>query len=125
MSAQIVVAEDSALNRKLVASMLEKLGYQSIPAADGSEAVRMVATGGCVAVFMDCLMPVMDGFEAARAIRLAEAPGQRLPIIALTGADTLEERQRCIDAGMDDFLAKPVDLGAIRATLEKWAPCVG
>ncbi|HEY9723596.1 MAG TPA: response regulator [Oscillatoriaceae cyanobacterium] len=120
-TAHVLVAEDSALNRKLVGSILEKLGCQVDMAADGNEAVQAVAARPYAMVLMDCQMPVMDGFEAARAIRQKEKAG-RLPIIALTGTDSEGERQKCLDAGMDDFLTKPITLDGLRVAIERWVP---
>jgi CheY-like chemotaxis protein len=121
MSARILVAEDSALNRKLVVSMLQKLGYEAHPAEDGAMAAAAAQAQAFSAVLMDCQMPVMDGYQAAAAIRAAEAGGKRLPIIALTGEDTPAERDRCLKAGMDDFLPKPVGLAALSLVLSRWA----
>ncbi|WP_304650412.1 response regulator [Nostocoides sp. HKS02] len=93
-------------------------------AENGEEAVSRVTHqyAELDAVLMDCQMPIMDGYDATRAIRAMEGSGSRLPIIALTAAAVTGERERCIAAGMDDFLTKPVDVAALRATMRRWVP---
>ena len=81
-----------------------------------------MAAGGIDLVLMDCQMPVMDGFRAARMIRACETGGRRLPIIALTANAIDGDRQRCLDAGMDDYLSKPLTLEALLTVLEHWLP---
>ncbi len=80
-----------------------------------------VANPDLTLILMDCQMPVMDGLAAARAIRAAEPAGQRVPIVALTGNAMPGDREACVAAGMDDYLAKPFSLTALRATLDRWA----
>ncbi|MGE5231146.1 MAG: response regulator, partial [Deltaproteobacteria bacterium] len=120
--ARILVAEDHEINQRVTVGMLERLGYRADVAADGGEAVEAVARAHYGLVLMDCQMPVMDGYEAATAIRRSEAAGHRLPIVALT-ADTSEgARERCLAAGMDDLVPKPLDRGRLRAVLRRWLP---
>lgn len=119
----VLIVEDNATNRKVVESMLKKLDIQCQSVENGQEAVSFITRGESVdAVLMDCQMPVMDGFEATRAIRQweQEAGLPRLPIIALTAGAFAADRQDCSDAGMDDFLAKPLSLKALEAVLDKW-----
>ena len=119
---QILVVEDVATNRQVLEAMLRKLGYGFQTAANGQEALAALAGGaGFDLVLMDCQMPVMDGFEATRRIRSAEEQqgAARLPIVALTAGAFAEDRERCLAAGMDDYLAKPVDLDKLAATLGK------
>jgi CheY-like chemotaxis protein len=98
-------------------------------AENGRVAVERFAESpeGFDAVLMDCQMPVMDGYDATRSIRAMEDENlaQRVPIIALTAAAVAGERERCLDAGMDDFLTKPVDVGLLRTTMRRWAPSSG
>ena len=98
--------------------MLESLGYECDIAIDGREATVMFETGSYDLVLMDCHMPEMDGFEASGAIR--RLPGPSKPIVALTASALKEDRERCMAAGMDDFLAKPVSKDALARALEHW-----
>lgn len=122
----VLVAEDNPVNRRLALQQLKKLGFRAHAVTDGREAVDAVARGGYDLVLMDCQMPDVDGFEATREIRRAEAArGGHVPIIAMT-ANALEgDREACLAAGMDDYLAKPVQLSALRAVIERFANGVG
>jgi CheY-like chemotaxis protein len=109
-SAHILVAEDNAVNQRVALGMLKRLGHRVDIVNDGAEALSALAKNEYDMVFMDCQMPVMDGFEATRAIR-AGAGGVRNPdvvVVALTANVMSEDKKRCIDAGMDDYLAKPI-----------------
>ncbi len=118
---RILVAEDQELNQLLIREVLEQLGMIVTLAGNGEEAV-LAATGSGVrydAVLMDLRMPVMDGYEATR--RIKDLPGyEELPIIALTADVMSEERSRCLEAGMVDHLAKPIDLNKLGQTLVRW-----
>ena len=120
----VLVAEDNALNQQVARGMLEGLGYEVEFAHDGREAVTAVTSspGRFVAVLMDCQMPRLDGYAATQAIRQQEEPGARLPIIAMTASVVLGEEDRCIAAGMDDFVVKPVDFEVLGETLSRWIP---
>jgi len=120
---RILVAEDIATNRDLALAQLQKLGYTADAVADGAEAVAAVERGGYHAVLMDCQMPVMDGFEATRRIRRSSHPD--IPIVAVTADALTDDRGRCLSEGMDDYLAKPVDLAQLLAVLAKWLPATG
>src|SRR5690606_21291816 len=87
---------------------------------DGSHALEMLERATYDVVLMDCRMPVMDGFAATAELRRREAPGQRIPIIALTADTTSAAREECLLAGMDDFLGKPFSRAALRAALARW-----
>ncbi|UCV14446.1 ATP-binding protein [Quatrionicoccus australiensis] len=116
----VLVAEDNQTNRYVIVRMLEKFGLTVSFAENGQQAVDMVFAGERPdLVLMDIQMPVMDGFDATRVIRQREAAEgrSRLPIIALTADAFEDDRQHCLDAGMDDFLAKPVVLKALRSIL--------
>lgn len=125
---RILVAEDNAVNQRVAVKMLERLGCRVDVAADGREAVAMARRFRYDLVFMDCLMPEMDGLEAAALIRRQEQELRngrdvpRLPIVALTANAMSGDRERCLEAGMDDHIPKPVTLATLRATLERWTP---
>ena len=116
----VLVADDSAANRRLTAALVERLGYEVETAANGHEVLAALARRPPSAVLMDCQMPDMDGFEASRRIRAAEANAHHLPIIALTADAGPADQARCQAAGMDDFLAKPVRSLELAVALEKW-----
>ena len=119
----ILVAEDNEVNQKITINMLGKLGFVAHIANNGVEVVEAVDFLSYGLVLMDCQMPVMDGYEATRAIRKAEqATRQRIPIVAMTANALPEDRVRCLEAGMDDYLPKPVSLQSLQALLERWLP---
>ena len=122
-SPRILVVEDNAVNQLVAESMLLKLGYRVDLVGDGAEAVKATSHETYAAVLMDCHMPVMDGFEATRAIRSRDTA--HLPIIAMTAGALSEDRERCRAAGMDDYLAKPVDLKLLQTTLLRWVHTPG
>ena len=117
----VLVVDDNPINRKVVTAMLARLGLSFEVAGDGTEAVNQCLSGDYSAVLMDCQMPGMDGFEAARRIRAGRQ--KALPIIAITAAAADTDRRRAIEAGMDDFLAKPVRLHELAEVLSRW--CAG
>ena len=118
---RVLVADDSAANRKLLAGFLAKLGYDADVVGDGVEAVVAARRGGYDAVLLDWQMPKMDGLAAARAIRVQEvARGARTPIIAVTASAMPGDREKCLAAGMDDYLAKPIQLYELDSVLGRW-----
>jgi len=119
----VLVVEDNDANRILALRLLEKLGYVATAARNGREALEAIAKDRYSLVLMDCQMPEMDGFEATRAIRRQEAAGgQRLPIVAMTASATERDRLACLEAGMDDFVAKPVMIEVLSDALARWHP---
>ncbi len=121
----ILLVEDNAVNREVAVGMLENLGYRTECAVNGLLALESVAETVYAAVLMDCQMPVMDGLSATREIRRREAKsGGRIPIIALTANAMEGNRERCLDAGMDDFLPKPFSQAQLHEVLRRWAPTV-
>ena len=119
MPLRILVAEDSAINQKLAVGILARLGYASDVAGSGTEALRMVRQQRYDLVFMDLQMPEMDGLEATRRIVAESPPGQRPRIVAMTANALAGDRERCLDAGMDDYIAKPVLPVDVQALIER------
>jgi two-component system sensor histidine kinase/response regulator len=118
---RVLVVEDNDINQQVARELLEELGMVVDVAGDGAQAVAKVPAGGFDLVLMDMQMPVMDGLQATRAIRRT-LPQGTLPILAMTANAMSQDRQRCLDAGMDDFLAKPIEPADLVATLYRWAP---
>ena len=124
--ARVLVVEDNVVNQKVVVRLLEKLGCRIDVAANGHEAIAMLAQMSYDLVLMDCQMPEMDGFAATMAIRQREAGSdQHIPIIAMTANALQGDRERCLEAGMDDYISKPVKPEALAVMLRKWAPSPG
>jgi PAS domain S-box-containing protein len=117
--ARALVAEDNAVNQKVAIRILEKLGVRADVAGNGHEAVEMFRTIPYDIVFMDCQMPEMNGYEASTRIRQLEQSGSRVPIVALTAEAIQDCRDKCLRAGMDDYLPKPVKLEDLIVALEK------
>ncbi|WP_415854446.1 response regulator [Sinomonas sp. G460-2] len=117
---RILVVEDNEVNQLVAKGMAERLGYAVDLVSDGAQAVRATERAEYAAVLMDCHMPVMDGFDSTREIRARGGQGASLPIIAMTAGASDEDRERCLAAGMDDYLAKPVDLERLEAVLDHW-----
>ncbi len=119
---RILVAEDNVVNRKVVVRILEKLGYAVDVATNGLESIESIAQGNFDLVLMDCQMPEMDGLEATRRIRAAELGSQRhLPIVALTANAMVGDSDKCLAAGMDDYVSKPIVSVELQRVLAKWA----
>jgi len=119
----ILVVEDDETLRLLATKQLAKLGFVGHAVSDGSEAVDEVSSADYSLILMDIQMPRMDGIEATSAIRQLEVKNShaRVPIIAMTANP---DKQRCLDAGMDDFIFKPVMLAQLRELLNRWLPAV-
>jgi CheY-like chemotaxis protein len=122
-SCRILVAEDNLVNQKLARRLLEKAGCRVDVVSNGIEAVEMWDKFPYEAVFMDCQMPAMDGFDATTEIRRRERSSghaRRTPIVALTANTMQGDQEKCLDAGMDDFIAKPIQVLMLRRALERW-----
>jgi signal transduction histidine kinase/DNA-binding response OmpR family regulator len=119
--ARVLIADDNIVNQKIAARMLEKLGCRVDIVANGHEAVSALANRSYDVVFMDCEMPEMDGFAATAAIRARERPHERrLPIVAMTANAMPGDRERCLAAGMDDYVGKPVQLEDLLLVMQRW-----
>jgi CheY-like chemotaxis protein len=99
---------------------LAGLGYQADVANDGREALELLAAKPYQVVLMDCHMPNLDGYETTRELRRRETSGWHTPVVAMTAGALSEDRQRCLDSGMDDHLTKPIDPDELKAIMEKW-----
>jgi signal transduction histidine kinase/CheY-like chemotaxis protein len=120
---RVLVAEDNVVNQKVAALLLQRLGLRADFASNGREAVEMFVMAPYDLIFMDCQMPQMDGYEAAREIRRREASlGRRVAIVAMTAEAMAGARETCMAAGMDDYIAKPVKRSDLLRKLEKWVP---
>jgi hypothetical protein len=119
-SLQVLLVEDHPINQMLATTLLRKWGHTVVLAHNGQEAVDLFGNRGWDIVLMDMQMPVMGGLEAARLIRAAEPAGARTPIVAMTANAMESDRQACLDAGMDDHLAKPFNAAAMQAKLDRW-----
>ena len=117
-----MLVEDNVVNQKVAMRMLQKIGYEVDLAEDGRQALDRLATVRYDAVLMDCQMPEMDGYLATRHIRNPSSAvlDHDVPVIAMTANAFADDRERCIAAGMNDFLSKPVDRTTLMEMLEKW-----
>ena len=118
----VLVAEDSPVNQTVAVRTLERVGCQADVARSGREALAMLASRHYDAVLMDCQMPELDGYEATAELRRREGAGQHTPVIAMTGDAMDGDRERCLEAGMDDYLSKPIERAALVAVLDRWLP---
>lgn len=118
---RVLLAEDNPVNQRMAERMLQRLGHTVQVAPDGAAAVAAVLDGPFDLVLMDCQMPVLDGYEATRAIRDLTGERGRVPVIALTANALSGDREKCLDAGMDDYLPKPFRIEELAAMLARWA----
>jgi signal transduction histidine kinase/CheY-like chemotaxis protein/HPt (histidine-containing phosphotransfer) domain-containing protein len=116
----LLVADDNIVNQRVAAHMLKRLGCKVDFAMTGHVAIVMHAEKNYDLIFMDCQMPGLDGYDATARIRLSENPGKHVPIIALTAHAIQGEREKCLAAGMDDYMSKPIRMHMLREMLGKW-----
>jgi CheY-like chemotaxis protein len=119
---QVLLAEDNPVNRALTQRLLEKLGCQVTTATDGQQALEAWQQGNFDLIFMDCMMPRLDGYEATRQLRAQEARSgaEHTPVVALTASAMEQDEEHSRQAGMDIFVAKPVNIDMLRAVLEQY-----
>lgn len=116
----VLVAEDSEINQLVAVGILEHLGFTTELADDGRDALALLERTSYDVILMDCQMPDIDGYEATRELRRRGGGGRRTPVFALTAGAVEGERERCLAAGMDDYLAKPIVPADVDAVLTRW-----
>jgi CheY-like chemotaxis protein len=124
-SPKILIVEDSFVNQKTLLRILKQIGCTADVVSNGLQAIEAVATKNYDIVFMDMYMPEMDGLEATRKIVNSRFPSNRPRIIALTADSMSGDKDKCIEAGMDDYITKPVRIEEILSMLNRWAPVRG
>lgn len=117
----LLIVDDDRINRLVATAMVKRLGYRCDVAVNGADALAMLLTHDYDAVLMDCFMPEMDGLQATVELRLRENGGRHTPVLAMTASVLDEDRDKCKEAGMDDFALKPFTLTDLDALLERWA----
>ena len=118
--ARILLAEDNSVNQKIAIAMLEKIGYRADPVGNGKEVLEALSSIPYDLVLMDCQMPEMDGYQATKHIRESQMPAIRdIPIVAMTANAMKGDREKCLDAGMDHYVTKPISLMALRDAVEQ------
>ena len=118
----MLLADDNAINQKVGLSVLQKLGYRADVANNGLEVLKALEQKAYDILFLDVQMPEMDGLEAARQICQRWPADKRPRIIAMTGNALIGDREKCLQAGMDDYISKPVRVTEFQAALERWGP---
>ena len=117
---RVLLAEDNIVNQKVARAMLERLGIQVDCVSNGVEAVSALTRQPYDLVLMDCQMPELDGYEAAKQIRNLGTQAANVPIVALTASALSDDRERCLQSGMNDFMGKPVKREELRTVLSAW-----
>jgi CheY-like chemotaxis protein len=117
---KILVAEDNPVNQKLILSILKKLGYIATLAENGALAYEAATKENFDIIIMDLQMPVMDGLDASRKIKSSDAINPKPIIIALTANAMTGDKERCLEAGMDDYMTKPIQIKVLEENIKKW-----
>ncbi len=120
VSLKILVAEDNKINALLIRSLIERRGHRAEVAENGNHVIEAISAAAYDLILMDMHMPTLDGVAATRKVRALGGPASETPIIALTASSEAKDRQRCLDAGMDDFITKPIDPEELDAALDRW-----
>ncbi len=124
-SARVLIADDHRVNQQVASLLVERLGHRADVVSNGYEALEAVSRQPYDIVLMDCQMPEMDGYQATKEIRGREPKGTHIPIIALTANAMKGDRDRCLEAGMDDFVSKPVKIEELKNVLDRWISLSG
>ncbi|HMF61847.1 MAG TPA: response regulator, partial [Vicinamibacterales bacterium] len=119
---RVLVAEDNVVNQLIAERLLQRAGWTVVTVTDGAAAVARAAAERYDLILMDCEMPGMDGYEATAAIRRGEGTARHTPIVALTATAMQGDRERCLAAGMDDYVSKPIDVHTLTAVLNRFGP---
>jgi PAS domain S-box-containing protein len=120
--ARVLLAEDNLVNQRVAVAVMKKLGVAPVLVGNGFEACEAAGKEAFDLILMDCQMPEMDGYQATRLIREREGGAHRVPILAMTANAMPGDRERCLEAGMDDYLAKPIAIRDLRDALQRWLP---
>jgi CheY-like chemotaxis protein len=116
----VLVVDDGEMNRLVAVGILNLLGYTAVAVEDGRQALGVLRDASFDAVLMDVAMPGLDGYQATAQLRLVEGTARHTPVIAMTAIVADGERERCLAAGMDDYLSKPITRATLAAALERW-----
>ncbi|QBZ82101.1 Polar-differentiation response regulator DivK [Hydrogenovibrio crunogenus] len=120
-SFKILLVEDNLVNQKVAVALLEKMGYQADITANGQEALEALAQTPYDLILMDCQMPVKDGYETTRAIRALDNPLSDIPIIAMTANAMAGDDEKCYEAGMNDYMTKPINSKLMAEKIDAFA----
>ena len=118
---RILVAEDNPVNQRVARLQVQRLGFEVDVVDNGKAALEALSRQFYSMVLMDCQMPLMDGYEATRELRRRQNGGRHVPVVAMTANAFAADREACLQAGMDDYLSKPVELRALEEVLQRWA----